>query len=626
MTNHKKEASEQTDAISTVHSTDLDHFFMSALDLLTIANMEGYFLKVNQEWEAVLGYTVEELTGTNFLDYVHPDDLQPTLDAIAILSDDKPVLNFINRYRTKSGDYRFIEWRSHPHNNLIYASARDITERQQIEARLESSERQYRLLAENINDMVTLHHPDGRFIYASPSYLRATGYTETELLALSVEQLSQLVHPHDLQLTRDEAHQQVLQGEQVIKLQYRRRRKDGSYFWVEAVSTPILDEQGQVVQLLASTRDISDRKQAEDALRQSEERLRLALSASGITLAQCDRDLRYIWIQNPHPDFDALSVIGKRDDELNDHAGSDQLMALKRDVLQSGKIRETEITFALSEGDVTYSFVASPMQDTEGEIIGVTTGAVDITVIKQIQQREFDLQLEQERMNLLRQFIEHASHEFRTPLTIISSSAQLMARMDSLQSRVKKLDVIMAQITRMTRLIEGMITMTKLRRPITLEITTVSIKDLLKTLCYKLTHTYSDTMQIACDVQPNLPGIQGDEAYLLEALEQIIDNACRYTPAGGTVTIHAVFDTDGLRILVQDTGMGMSLDDQKHVFDTFWRRDKAHTTPGLGLGLSIAHLIIEKHGGYIEIESAVDVGTTVTVYLPVITPDASQDI
>lgn len=115
---------------------ELDLYFDSSLDLLCIADMGGRFLRLNPEWEAVLGYAVGEMEGMAFLDYVHPDDKEATLAAIASLGNAEDVLDFENRYRHKDGSYRWIEWRSRPRGNLIYAAARDVTERKSIEEEL----------------------------------------------------------------------------------------------------------------------------------------------------------------------------------------------------------------------------------------------------------------------------------------------------------------------------------------------------------------------------------------------------------------------------------------------------------------------------------------------------------
>ncbi|MDD1727768.1 MAG: PAS domain S-box protein [Methanospirillum sp.] len=114
----------------------IEQFFSVTLDMLCIANTDGYFTLLNPAWYRVLGWSDEELMGRKFLDFIHPDDLNPTLAAISNLADQKEVINFVNRYRCKDGTYRWIEWRSAPVKNVIYAAARDITEQRLNEERL----------------------------------------------------------------------------------------------------------------------------------------------------------------------------------------------------------------------------------------------------------------------------------------------------------------------------------------------------------------------------------------------------------------------------------------------------------------------------------------------------------
>lgn len=112
---------------------ELDRYFSNALDLLCIADMDGSFRRLNPQWEATLGYKVEELVGRQFLDFVHPDDLEATHQAFEQLANKKEILNFTNRYCSKDGTYRWIEWRSVPLGNFIYAVARDISRRKRAE-------------------------------------------------------------------------------------------------------------------------------------------------------------------------------------------------------------------------------------------------------------------------------------------------------------------------------------------------------------------------------------------------------------------------------------------------------------------------------------------------------------
>ena len=115
---------------------ELEEYFQTALDLFCMARVDGEFIKLNRQWEVALGHPVEELLHRNFLDFVHPDDREPTLAAVGRLEGSEEVRDFVNRYRRRDGSYRWIEWRAALHGGLIYAAARDITERMEAEARI----------------------------------------------------------------------------------------------------------------------------------------------------------------------------------------------------------------------------------------------------------------------------------------------------------------------------------------------------------------------------------------------------------------------------------------------------------------------------------------------------------
>ncbi|MCP4537371.1 MAG: PAS domain-containing protein [Chloroflexi bacterium] len=133
--------------------------------------------------------------------------------------------------------------------------------------------------------------------------------------------------------------------------------------------------------------EITELKQLQDALQKSKERFRVALEGSNIIVSHIDRDLRYTWIHNPHPDFDSSSALGKRDDELAQNEGTTKLVELKKRVIETGVGAQTEITFALSDGDHIYDVVAEPLTDSTGQMIGATTVSLDITKSMKEQER-----------------------------------------------------------------------------------------------------------------------------------------------------------------------------------------------------------------------------------------------
>jgi diguanylate cyclase (GGDEF)-like protein/PAS domain S-box-containing protein len=143
---------------------ELDTYFNSSLDLLCIANTKGEFLRVNPEWKKVLGYSVRELEGSVFLNYVHPEDYESTIEALKALTNQEDIASFVNRYRRKDGNYRWIEWRSKSIGNLIYAAARDITKR------VEKEERLIRLN----NNQTLLIDVSSKLMFATPENLESS--------------------------------------------------------------------------------------------------------------------------------------------------------------------------------------------------------------------------------------------------------------------------------------------------------------------------------------------------------------------------------------------------------------------------------------------------------------------
>jgi two-component system, NarL family, sensor kinase len=123
---------ESTETMQTV-LVEQDQFFNLSLELLCIANTDGYFVRLNPTWERVLGYTRKELMARQFLDFVHPDDLGRTREAVSTLTSQQKVISFENRYRCKDGTYRWLQWSSAPAGHLIYAAAHDVTERKRAE-------------------------------------------------------------------------------------------------------------------------------------------------------------------------------------------------------------------------------------------------------------------------------------------------------------------------------------------------------------------------------------------------------------------------------------------------------------------------------------------------------------
>jgi|GEM_PF-638456 len=262
---------------------ELDDFFSASLDLFCIADTDGYFRRLNQEWANVLGYPLEQMQGARFLDFVHPDDLEATHDAIATLRRQEVVPSFTNRYRCQDGSYRWIEWKSLPRGERIYAAARDITDRIESERALrEANERLS--VAQRGADAGTW---DWDMTTGELSWTREFH----ELFGLSpdapatFETWRATLHPDDLEAAEARINDAV---ERRIPLEneYRIVRPDGTVLWIAARGDMIYDEAGEPRRMSGICMDITARKRAETALRESEERFRGIFDTSpvGITI------------------------------------------------------------------------------------------------------------------------------------------------------------------------------------------------------------------------------------------------------------------------------------------------------------------------------------------------------
>ncbi|MBN1127761.1 MAG: PAS domain S-box protein [Chitinispirillaceae bacterium] len=254
---------------------ELDQYFTSSLDLLCIADTDGYFRRLNPQWKETLGYDLAELVGKRFLDLVHPDDLEGTLGAMSQLSSQKIVLNFTNRYRHINGSWRWIEWRSIPKGKLIYAVARDITDRIAVEKSLRESETRYRTIVDHINDAFYIHDFDGTFVDCNENACRMVGYSRDEIIGARLKKIDSAAESHLMP-----ARMKKLLASGTLVFDGKHRRKDGSVIDIN-VSARIVSREGNGI-VHCFVRDISHLKLAEVNMMKAEKLESLGHLAGGI--------------------------------------------------------------------------------------------------------------------------------------------------------------------------------------------------------------------------------------------------------------------------------------------------------------------------------------------------------
>lgn len=264
-------------------------------DLIMRSTLTSECLYISPSVQTLLGYTPEELSGQQTFSLIHPDDQAIIWEAYAsALARKDLILPHQYRARHKAGHYIWLETVGKPlfseeSNEVlgVITSSRDITKRKQVEEAVRESEARYRLLAENLADIIMTFSPDRQIIYMSSSCEKFLGYLPEEIEGKSH---SEFIHPEDYPQVSARTHQAVVAKEHSYTNQFRIRHKAGHYIWYEVRTRVVWEHNpGNVVQFVSVLRDITERKQAEDALRESEEKFRLLLDAAPVATIISDQ-------------------------------------------------------------------------------------------------------------------------------------------------------------------------------------------------------------------------------------------------------------------------------------------------------------------------------------------------
>lgn len=240
-------------------SEELDKFFTNSLDLLCIAGTDSIFRRLNPQWEIALGYSVSELTGRSFWDFVHPDDIRSTKSGLAPLNSSMAVVDFENRYRCLDGTYKWIEWRAFHSGDTIYAAARDITSRKKAEEEIRSREELFRTLSEMAPIGIFLANEMGEMILANRKWLEISGITIEESTGNG---WIKLVHPEDV-VKINEIWSKAIDNKEGAETECRFIRPDGKIKNILIKGTPIIKNRIELTGFVGIIEDITERKRIE---------------------------------------------------------------------------------------------------------------------------------------------------------------------------------------------------------------------------------------------------------------------------------------------------------------------------------------------------------------------------
>jgi formate hydrogenlyase transcriptional activator len=348
---------------------------------VSISSMEGEILDCNDAGARVLGYsTGEEVRGRRTEElYVNLADREPRLRELkregALSSqemqlrrkDGTPAWVLFNTAILAGGDNGTL---------LVQATSIDITKRKRAEEALQASETHFRLLVEQASDGIFIADAQGKYIDVNSAGAEMLGYTREELLQLSIPEI---VEAEESPRIAPEVAR--FAGGAIALSEWKFRRKDGSVFPGEVCGKQLPD--GRLQGIL---RDISERRQAEEAMRRNEERFRVALKDSPITVFNQDCELRYTWIYNPQL-YWQHEAIGKTDAEILGTKKAASLTELKRRVLKTGLALRQEVVIPHDGRSYAFDITVEPLFDEAGKVIGITGASTDIAQLREMTDR-----------------------------------------------------------------------------------------------------------------------------------------------------------------------------------------------------------------------------------------------
>lgn len=510
----------------------------------------------------------------------------------------------------------------------------DITERKRAEEALSESQRRLSAVIQASNASYYEFATDFSWGTIDRRFAAMLGYSLDEIPPVPErwDWWEQRLHPEDHERTLQAYHDFVQDLIPVLRQEYRLRHKDGSWLWWRVVSTTVKrNSQGYATAIAGLIFDITEQRQAEEALRESEERFRV--------MAETVPDI--IFTSRPDGSREYTNPRFYEHTRLTPEAaeGSGWMAALHPDDLEQVKTRwrhsvETgelfEAQYRLRDGNGRYRWFqgrARPIRNETGQITKWFGACSDIHDLVHIQEalKETD--------RCKNEFLAMLGHELRNPLAPICNAVELM-RMHLHHPAIqnKSIDIIDRQAKHLTRLVDDLLNVARIvTGKINLKTQPVELKEVVM----QAVETAQPAIESARhELTLSLPAqplkAEADPVRLVQIVANLLNNAVNYTPSGGHIQLRVAQSQEGEAIIqVRDNGVGISPEKLPYIFDIFTQADRSfdQAQSGLGLGLTLVHRLTEMHGGKaFAFSEGPGRGSEFTIHLPLILESASQEI
>lgn len=517
---------------------------------------------------------------------------------------------------------------------------RDTSPQHRREYTLPQSDQYYQHLIQNLPNGVLIQSPSGEILLSNRTAEQLLGLTEGQLRGRIFTELEIeiAVESGDSSAETTQAvYRAMTAGHPVQNLILRVRPSKADFrIWLLVSIMPEKDIQGLTQYVVVTLSDITDFKNAEAALSTSEEQYQSLVDSVQEVIFWIDIDDLWVFL-NPA----WQQITGYLLPESVGHHWLDCVSPPDYDRVRDSFMRvkherlsEYRETFRLRTTDNRFCWVelhARLVYSKDDVFTGMSGTLSDITERKLNEENTIRLAVQERSIEIQRQLLAGLSHDIRTPLSIISTSAYLgQHQSTNPDKRQGYLITIAEQIDLLTRMIERISMVAKLTiGDIPFNFVKTQLNNLIQQVMVKRQQTVQvNQVSLRLQLDPGLSPIRADEYWMMEMIDNLLINAIENTPPNGEICLTTSVCSTGVMLQLSDTGTGIALDILPNIFDPFYKADKARSNPGYsaGLGLTIVGQVVNRHGGHIEVESEIGRGTTFRIFLPLPAEDLADSV